>query len=96
MKMTKKERRENASCAPSRGATPNRRFFVRRLLRDIAPGYRLCHTDLPGAPDIPCIGRKRRTSCMDASGMDVATRYTKLLANFMGFMKLAALAIWLK
>ena len=26
----------------------------------------------------------------------VATRYDKLLANFMGFVKLAALAIWLK
>ena len=26
----------------------------------------------------------------------VATRYDKLLANFMGFVKLAAVAIWLK
>ena len=26
----------------------------------------------------------------------VATRYDKLLANFMGFVKLAALAIWLR
>ena len=26
----------------------------------------------------------------------VATRYDKLLANFMGFVKLAAIAIWLK
>jgi integrase len=26
----------------------------------------------------------------------VATRYDKLLANFIGFVKLAALAIWLK
>jgi len=26
----------------------------------------------------------------------VATRYDKLLANFMGFIKLAAIAIWLK
>ncbi|HUC18021.1 MAG TPA: IS5/IS1182 family transposase, partial [Acetobacteraceae bacterium] len=26
----------------------------------------------------------------------VATRYDKLLANFMGFVKLAAITIWLK
>ncbi len=26
----------------------------------------------------------------------VATRYDKFLANFMGFVKLAAIAIWLK
>ena len=26
----------------------------------------------------------------------VATRYDKLLANFIGFVKLAAIAIWLK
>ena len=26
----------------------------------------------------------------------VATRYDKLLANFMGFVKLAAIALWLK
>jgi transposase len=26
----------------------------------------------------------------------VATRYDKLLANFMGFVKLAAIAIWLR
>jgi putative transposase len=26
----------------------------------------------------------------------VATRYDKLLANFMGFVKLAAIAIWLQ
>ncbi len=26
----------------------------------------------------------------------VATRYDKLLVNFMGFVKLAAIAIWLK
>ena len=26
----------------------------------------------------------------------IATRYDKLLANFMGFVKLAAIAIWLK
>lgn len=26
----------------------------------------------------------------------VATRYDKLLTNFMGFVKLAAIAIWLK
>jgi len=34
-------------------------LLVRRLLRDIAPGYRLCRRDLPGAPDICYIGRKK-------------------------------------
>ncbi len=34
-------------------------LLVRRLLRDIAPGYRLCRRDLPGAPDISYIGRKK-------------------------------------
>ncbi len=32
---------------------------VRRILRGIAPGYRLCRRDLPGAPDIAWIGRKK-------------------------------------
>lgn len=34
-------------------------LLVRRLLRDIAPGYRLCRRDLPGAPDISYNGRKK-------------------------------------
>lgn len=34
-------------------------LLVRRLLRDFAPGYRLCRRDLPGAPDIAFIGRKK-------------------------------------
>ena len=34
-------------------------LLVRRLLRGIAPGYRLCRRDLPGAPDIAYIGRKK-------------------------------------
>ena len=34
-------------------------LLVRRLLRNIAPGYRLCRRDLPGAPDICYIGRKK-------------------------------------
>ena len=40
-----------------RDTTPER--FVRGLLRSIAPGYRLCRRDLPGAPDIVYIGRKK-------------------------------------
>jgi DNA mismatch endonuclease (patch repair protein) len=31
---------------------------VRKLLRDIAPGYRLCRADLPGKPDIAYGKRK--------------------------------------
>jgi DNA mismatch endonuclease (patch repair protein) len=34
-------------------------LLVRKLLRSIAPGYRLCRRDLPGAPDIAYIGRKQ-------------------------------------
>jgi len=40
-----------------RDTTPER--LVRALLRGIAPGYRLCRRDLPGAPDIAYIGRKK-------------------------------------
>ena len=32
---------------------------VRRLLRSIAPGYRLHRTDVPGNPDIAYVGAKR-------------------------------------
>ncbi|WP_342394899.1 hypothetical protein [uncultured Rhodoblastus sp.] len=32
-------------------------LFARRILRAIAPGYRLCRRDLPGAPDIAYIGK---------------------------------------
>lgn len=32
---------------------------VRRLLRSIAPGYRLHRPDIPGKPDIVYLGRKR-------------------------------------
>jgi len=40
-----------------RDTTPE--LFTRQLLRGIAPGYRLCRRDLPGAPDIAYIGRKK-------------------------------------
>jgi len=40
-----------------RDTTPE--LFVRALLREIAPGYRLCRRDLPGAPDIAYIGRRK-------------------------------------
>ena len=32
---------------------------MRKALRAIAPGYRLCRRDLPGAPDIAYIGKKK-------------------------------------
>ena len=32
---------------------------LRRILRKIAPGYRLHRKDLPGSPDVAYIGRKR-------------------------------------
>ena len=34
-------------------------LLVRKVLRTIAPGYRLCLRDLPGAPDVAYIGRKK-------------------------------------
>ncbi|MBL8588177.1 MAG: DNA mismatch endonuclease Vsr [Methylobacteriaceae bacterium] len=41
----------------SRDTTPER--LVRRLLRPIAPGYRLDRRDLPGRPDIAYIGARK-------------------------------------
>ena len=38
----------------------------------------------------------RSHTCGEKGLCPVATRYDKLLANFMGFVKLAAIAIWLK
>ncbi len=40
-----------------RDTTPE--LLARKLLRGFAPGYRLCRRDLPGAPDIAYIGRKK-------------------------------------
>lgn len=42
---------------PSRDTAPELR--VRRLLRSIAPHYRLHRRDIPGSPDIAYIGAKR-------------------------------------
>ncbi len=41
----------------SRDTAPE--LAVRALLRRFAPHYRLCRKDLPGAPDIAYVGRKR-------------------------------------
>lgn len=41
----------------SRDTTPE--LLVRRLLRPIAPGYRLNRADIPGKPDIAFIGAKQ-------------------------------------
>lgn len=41
----------------SRDTAPER--LVRRLLRPIAPGYRLDRRDLPGRPDIAYVGRRK-------------------------------------
>ncbi len=40
-----------------RDTTPE--LLVRRLLRPFAPGYRLYRRDLPGAPDLAFLGRKK-------------------------------------
>jgi DNA mismatch endonuclease (patch repair protein) len=51
------ERSDVMRAVKGRDTAPER--LVRRLLRAIAPGYRLCRRDLPGAPDIAYIGRKK-------------------------------------
>jgi DNA mismatch endonuclease, patch repair protein len=51
------ERSEVMRAVKGRDTAPER--LVRGLLRSIAPGYRLCRRDLPGAPDIAYIGRKK-------------------------------------
>ena len=51
------ERSEIMRAVKGRDTTPER--LVRKLLRSVAPGYRLCRRDLPGAPDIAYIGRKQ-------------------------------------
>jgi len=51
------ERSDIMRAVKGRDTTPER--LVRSLLRAIAPGYRLCRRDLPGAPDIAYIGRKK-------------------------------------
>jgi DNA mismatch endonuclease (patch repair protein) len=51
------ERSEVMRAVKGRDTAPER--LVRKLLRGIAPGYRLCRRDLPGAPDIAYIGRRK-------------------------------------
>ncbi|MDR3450823.1 MAG: very short patch repair endonuclease [Alphaproteobacteria bacterium] len=51
------ERSDVMRAVKGRDTTPER--VVRKILRGIAPGYRLCRRDLPGAPDIAYIGRKK-------------------------------------
>jgi DNA mismatch endonuclease (patch repair protein) len=41
-----------------RGKDPTPELLVRRLLRGIAPGYRLHRRDVPGRPDVAYVGRK--------------------------------------
>jgi DNA mismatch endonuclease (patch repair protein) len=42
-----------------KGRDTSPELAVRRILRGIAPGYRLCRRDLPGAPDIAYIGKRK-------------------------------------
>jgi DNA mismatch endonuclease, patch repair protein len=51
------DRSEVMRSVKGRDTTPE--LVVRRILRAIAPGYRLHRRDLPGAPDIAFIGRKK-------------------------------------
>ncbi|WP_460449901.1 very short patch repair endonuclease [Alsobacter sp. SYSU BS001988] len=41
-----------------RGKDTTPELLVRRLLRGIAPGYRLHRRDVPGRPDVAYVGRK--------------------------------------
>jgi DNA mismatch endonuclease, patch repair protein len=51
------DRSEVMRAVKGRDTTPER--AVRKILRDIAPYYLLHRRDLPGAPDIAYIGRKK-------------------------------------
>lgn len=42
-----------------KGRDTSPELAVRKVLRGIAPGYRLCRRDLPGAPDIAYIGTRK-------------------------------------
>ncbi len=42
-----------------KGRDTSPELLARKLLRGFAPGYRLCRRDLPGAPDIAFIGKKK-------------------------------------
>ena len=55
--LTREQRSYNMSRI--RGVDTRPELVVRGLLRGFAPGYRLCRRDLPGAPDIAYIGRKK-------------------------------------
>ncbi len=52
-----KRRSATMRAVKSRDTAPE--LAVRALLRRFAPHYRLCRKDLPGAPDIAYVGRKR-------------------------------------
>jgi DNA mismatch endonuclease, patch repair protein len=51
------ERSDIMRAVKGRDTSPE--LAVRKALRGIAPGYRLCRRDLPGAPDIAYIGKKK-------------------------------------
>jgi DNA mismatch endonuclease, patch repair protein len=51
------ERSDIMRAVKGRDTSPE--LAVRKLLRGIAPGYRLCRRDLPGAPDIAYIGKRK-------------------------------------
>ena len=55
--MTTPERSAVMRAVKGRDTTPE--LLVRKILRVFAPGYRLCRRDLPGAPDVVYIGRKK-------------------------------------
>ena len=42
-----------------RGRDTTPELLVRRLLRSVAPGYRLHRKDIPGRPDVAYIGRRK-------------------------------------
>ena len=53
---TAEQRSATMRAVKSRDTGPE--LIVRKLLREIAPGYRLCRADLPGKPDI-AYGRRK-------------------------------------
>jgi putative transposase len=87
------------SQSPTRATTPI--ICAPRLLKAAAIlSFRPSGTARSSVPMTPSSTRSATSLSASSNKLKqfrrLATRYDKLLANFMGFVKLAAIAIWLK
>jgi DNA mismatch endonuclease (patch repair protein) len=57
--MTEDPAQRSATMRAVRGADTGPELKVRRLLRAIAPGYRLHRKDVPGRPDVAYVGARK-------------------------------------